>query len=131
MIQANELRIGNWIQLRNIRERGKQVFPFKVEVKDLVTLCKNIPYVKRCEPILLTSEILEKAGFETDEICYWTEFSTPTGSVNYLSIGYYAGKVFKFLPTGQIDIQGNEINSVHQLQNLYFALTGEELVIDL
>jgi hypothetical protein len=113
MIKANELRIGNWV----IDSQGNY---YKWQVYDW-TIDDN----QDVEPIPLSPEILEKAGFE---------------KVNHVAgySFYYLKK--KGIPAiavyeRRIEINGSanlfHIKHLHQLQNLYFALTGEELSIEL
>ena len=70
------------------------------------------------EPIPLTEEILLKCGFEYDG-----------DGIYGVDNVYYD---FYFSKTGVV-VRGlnNKIYHLHQLQNLYFALTGEELTIKL
>ena len=110
----NELRIGNWvncecldfenecIQLENIHPKG--------------TIVDGYPYsIKELKPIPLTEEWLLKFGF--DKIDF-----------QFIKNG------IKLFPIRDLYYRGNfpiksDIKYVHQLQNLYFALTGEELII--
>lgn len=109
MIQANELRIGNWYDHNG---SYRQVTPNTIEE---VWEGERI-YVN---PIPLTPEILEKCGFEKyDRFLYrlkngWHWISVDTNSL------YIHGK--------QVVL----IDYLHQLQNLYFALTGKELNVQL
>lgn len=75
------------------------------------------------EPIPLTPEILQKAGFEKDGngFCLSDKMSLSlavTKNGGYLAC--WRDRSLNFV-----------INHLHQLQNLYFALTGEELSIEL
>ena len=112
MIQANELRIGNYVY-----DVGGQ--PSKV-----VRLTEE--KIPLASPIPLTPEILEKAGFnlQPQRISMWqrgrVKIWMGNNAIAYLKHedkdeSYYIG----------------ECKSLHQLQNLYFALTGEELPIEL
>jgi hypothetical protein len=107
MVQANELRIGNWIT----DDKG---IPFKVdEIRHW--------YYSDAEPIPLTPEILEKCGFEREGLqCDYT-----LGDVDL----YESGNGYRFGISGYV--MQHEIGSLHQLQNLNYALTGVELTINL
>jgi hypothetical protein len=106
MIKANELRIGNW-----------------VNIGDLSTTINHImgddDYF---DPIPLTPEILEKCGFRE-----YGPFSP------WLTLGSFSWSD----PAGisyEIDEESamlDHIKYLHQLQNLYYAVTGEELTITL
>lgn len=121
MIQANELRIGNCIQTVNDHT------PFVIKELHMMHFIMrpwdNILF----EPIPLTPELLEKIGFRhgkyetTDSVVYFKVYSD--GDVKVVvepdSDPYY-----------RTDI-GQPIRYLHQLQNLYFTLTGEELEVSL
>lgn len=143
MIQANELRIGNYVQVAghiyvcdSIQKDGGIFSPIKLmNPSDYI----DMPY--NPTPIPLTEEILLKSGFEKHGkvVSY---LSLNTG----LSDGYddveallnwsdFTEKnegelLFVFEGKGRW-INISHIKHLHQLQNLYFALTGEELTIDL
>lgn len=120
-MKANELRIGNWYDDNGI---FKQVTPNTIE---------EVWVAERtwCKPIPLTEEWLEKLGFE---ICGYNQLSWrhtehiknfELDGINWADADY---PEYQFL---NYNI-GNDIfriHYVHQLQNLYFALTGEELEI--
>lgn len=107
MINEKELRIGNLI------------FNHYNNVKTVFTINKNMNNGHPLNPIPLTEEWLIKFGFEKTD---------------------FGGKCFSY---GDILIYPNEseyrlfahqyikgaLKYVHQLQNLYFALTGEELTL--
>jgi hypothetical protein len=74
-----------------------------------------------CRPIPLTEEWLVKLGA--------TKF--PSGK-NKWQIGDKSTRLLEYLDCRQVFIDvasSTELKHVHQLQNLYFALTGEELSI--
>jgi len=69
------------------------------------------------EPIPLTEEWLERFGFEEDDSVGWLKrFDKSDSFFIDLSFMYWGENSVK-------------LTHVHQLQNLYFALTGEELTI--
>jgi hypothetical protein len=125
-MKASELRIGNWLlynnnyhfQIAEIQQGPRGSFVnFDLDLSS--------DYLK---PIPLTPEILEKAGFVKDNEflndTYFTQYLVQLndrfGISNYQD-GWYCRDIMPNL----------EIEYLHQLQNLYFALTGEELTIDL
>lgn len=115
-MNAKELRIGNITKqgvVVEINRSDKDSF----RVWDVVNLKSS--YNNNVEPIPLTEEWLIKFGFSKespdneDDFNYWelkdvefTDYEDGDFEINQ------TGFVFKY---------------VHQLQNLYFALTGEEL----
>ena len=117
MIQANELRIGNYISYKN--ERWIKVGYH--EIRYAVLYPDNSYY-----PIPLTPEILEKAGFvKTGRYAI--------GAGGYIT--YEKDRVVLLHPKKGhpfvLAFHETQVQSVHQLQNLYFALTGEELPINM
>lgn len=113
---AKELRIGNLV------EKGNELFE-----ADFIT----IKMANNYKPIPLTKEILLKFGFEKQETILHTFFENDYGDF-YFSLQLMNNNSFHLRIRN--DSQENErytglgiFKYVHQLQNLYFALTGEEL----
>lgn len=119
-MKANELRIGNLVDLGNRIAKVTEINHLSCVVVDLEETQDTIEDYERTRPILLTEEWLLKFGFEWKGNKFLTIF-TPCGK----ALVYIGDNFFKFSGI-TIEIQ---IKYVHQLQNLYFALTGEELVI--
>ena len=114
MNTANELRIGNLVNFEGDI--------MSVTSGDIHYFDENLDSFS---PIPLTPEILEKAGFKhlTDGVY---ELATET-----LSICYDEHGIDIAFKDDMIATDLDHIKSLHQLQNLYFALTGEELPIEL
>lgn len=106
-MKANELRIGNYI-LDNLGGILK--------IKSISTE-SDFSHIK---PIQLTEEWLLKFGFE------WKNFAMRNGRI---SIRNSDNKYHIHLTNEAASTITIQIKYVHQLQNLYFALTGEELTI--
>ena len=114
-MEAKEIRIGNNIKIDGVvvTVDGRTIFDF---------WCYEDRRRKH-EPIPLTEEWLLKLGFrevnghvflfpENDSFRLWG----------------FAWNIEQFLITGEwVEISTPSIKYVHQLQNLYHALTGEEL----
>jgi hypothetical protein len=109
-MKPNELRIGSYVYFED------ELLKFDFEMG------WNFDYIK---PIPLTEEWLLKLGFECIlDISY--SFPKPYdnlelsyyGSINGFKKGWVINKLFGL---------SNGIKYVHELQNLYFALTNEEL----
>lgn len=123
-MKATELRIGNLIQDTRHPERNCTVFRLTngndFNITHQYDKSKELSYTnENCDalkPISLTEEWLVKFEWEImkGENYYFLDN-------NYFSIN----------PNGQLyymnDYTAVDIKYVHQLQNLYFALTGEEL----
>ena len=112
-MQAQELRIGNWIKDGHEFEQ--------IEIEHLVCLSSG-----RCEfdPIPLTKELLLKLGFE--------QMYFLTAKINY----FIKGNLIYSIIDRHVEYKNGNINfiirkceHVHELQNLYHAITGEELTL--
>lgn len=127
-MKINELRIGNWY--RSV----KFGVPVRCDLSDLYNLCAmgygaidDPPISEMFEPIPIDIEWLAKFGF----------LKRSRRSANYYLGGWY-GVFYVRRIKGQTLIKSHgysdsvtlcDIKYVHQLQNLYFALTNEELTI--
>ena len=129
---ANELRIGNYINPKVNDIVVKDEF-HKVEPTTMMMILglidnRGIEF----EPIELTPEILEKCGFgKYPTGCYCKNLKTDD---SYLAIDLkYGNGVWLNIYQGKREntIPLKHIKHLHQLQNLYFALTGQELEITL
>lgn len=119
MIHVNELRVGNLVNYdgKITAITGHSIWSFDI-------------FSVHIQPIPLTPEILEKCGFHNEDkglgedywklkrrLCKegWSEKFTLY--LPYFNLSTYTGNVY--------------LKPLHQLQNLYFALTGQELEINL
>jgi hypothetical protein len=120
-MKANELRIGNLVEKSLKSGQGRKLID-KIGCQDIVRLFENTGSFNY-EPIPLTEEWLLKFRFERSNRIDLGELK-PCYAIFSLAVMIRHNSFF-------IDwIGGNtEIKHVHQLQNLYFALTGEELTI--
>ena len=123
-MKATELRIGNWVE-------GNKPFQVKGGDLNLGELHEKLKEEPRWKPIPLTEEWLERFGFEKRfEKRY--SFTSKDGVFHSINIEYDLVAKCVDLSIGQSDHHRliDHIKHVHQLQNLYFALTGEELQTD-
>ena len=115
-MKTTELRIGNlisWISSENIEKVMKIDLKYVNEVSE-----------KDLSPIPLTEEWLLKFGFENQQI----ELDYPDKLL--IISATVGGKYYFYLDDADGSTFGlNYIQYVHQLQNLYFILTGTELEI--
>jgi hypothetical protein len=128
-MDAKELRIGNWIMDRGNKEWQINHWEnsTKVSAKEpIIGICdftkkpiyghpltEEVDFLK---PIELTYQWLDKLGFEFKD----------AGDFGH----YYSLEDFDLNQDYQpINFDCDEIKYVHQLQNVYFALTGQELEI--
>lgn len=119
MVKANELRVGNLVlvdkMIVSILEISQDEIwckQFKQTTKSGIILC----HLSELKPIKLIKKWLIIAGFKKifpKGTCYmYNDFSV----YNYGRLGiYFFNKTLK-------------IESLHKLQNLYYALNNEELV---
>jgi hypothetical protein len=127
-IKANEIRVGNWLGSSLL----KKTTYHQVDTHFLRQLVFNsrdedIPILPFFwEPIPLTPKILKKAGFEPMNYGDGGFFYEITHGDFTFTQGDKNGFCEVFLNDTNLRVQ-----YVHQLQNLYFALTGEELTINL
>lgn len=149
---ANELRIGNYVKIKDsIFEEGYETgydvyatnefqitgFSDGSSMKGCKVICfYEIPgkmfggFIHSgvrdldIDPIPLTEEWLLKFGFTYDEIFGWSFSDSKT----YFIMSYHSSAIIT-LETSEESIISvpQNIRYVHQLQNLYFALTGKEL----
>ena len=115
MIDPKELRIGNWTLVT--KPNGEQV------AIEIMVVAPSMG--KDYSPIPLTPEWLERLGFEKREsgVCYewWNGINEVTHD--------WLVSITEMKDNGQFFYRNGKhtIKYVHQLQNLFFALTGEEL----
>lgn len=141
MIDARELRIGNIVYVDNEKYHPKlKNIPLEVSgISECIGLDNEKTYsiglkhinhnpntyyetysqfIKFIKPVELTEDLLLKCGFvKKDNYCF-----------------YYNG--IRLIPIRDLYLRGNfpiraDIKYLHQLQNLYYALTGQELEINL
>ena len=130
-MEARELRIGNWVfDSNNSIER---------EIQNIFTPQElwEIEELKAMQPIPLTEEWLLKFGFESYSThVNYNELQIKNKKPNKhivvrLGIQNKYFSVFNHSECDFTELQFiRQLDFVHQLQNLYFALTGEELTIN-
>lgn len=115
-MKANELRIGSYVYFKD------EVLFFEFESG------WNFQYIK---PIPLTEDWLLKLGFE-----YYAPLSHYRIVINDIwykvKITFDGQFLFSFINLNYDEVNHmppKYIGTVHQLQNLYFSLTGEELIL--
>lgn len=116
MIQVNEVRVGN-----NLDYCGKLLI---VEPQDF----EGVRFAD-CEGILITEKILLASGFKPDMV-YKYRFSIDSFILHRTIDKGMVSETF----TLALDY-GNQLRTdtkyVHQLQNLFYAITGKEIKIQL
>jgi hypothetical protein len=126
MIDPKELRIGNLVFIDNysIPEIPMVVHTALTEFLHLKEIGSNLIFSHPCSrahPIPITHEWLERLGFELNKPC---------GDEGFIKWKHKDG-VYLLWIEGKFWHDhwstGIWVTSIHQLQNLYYALTGEEL----
>ncbi len=123
-MKKEDLRIGNLLT----DNTGKEVQVLAIAINNLRVSGTHAIEYENVTGIPLTPEWLERFGFENDS---YANFSKKIADYAYLVIS------FKDYACAQIcenpSIADHDIDApckyVHQLQNLIFALTGEELTL--
>jgi hypothetical protein len=139
MIKVNELRIGNLISYKNKKvgyvSNITTMFPDinHIRISGQREFYYNLKYIK---PIPLTVGWLLKFGFEKAENDYRIQIQKDDGKGNtdywiWVSTGINneTNKFNVLLVSQEGDWFNSKNKYVHQLQNLYFGLTGDELKI--
>ena len=150
-MEAEDLRIGNFVYVDK-EAIWKVVETSKWDKQTCVSKPDSSGYslednygINRLSGIPLTEEILLKAGFEhyldySYELNFLDESNTAIHvdfdeddltKVARVCIGQEDPRIEKRDRAREWVYFKKNIDSVHQLQNLYFALTGEELNIEL
>jgi len=120
MIQAKDLRIGNWVKLDKYFYKVYSVNPLENKLIDKDKIIISGWYVDGIKPIQLTEEILLKCGFKKINKIYFRKGAL---TIEVQSFGH-----FRVSFDGKMLVN---LKHLHQLQNLYFALSNEELNIEL
>jgi hypothetical protein len=128
-MKANELRICSWVKhpaavwSHRTEVQGYGYVEFQWEEHDWAGIAECTINLEEVKPIPLTEEWLFKFGFKFDGHCSWWK-----NELIELTIDIGEDEYSVFNDNGDyITLKG--IKYVHQLQNLYFAIKGEELTI--
>lgn len=122
MIQVNELRIGNLFQ---DEDSTFCYFAGAWQRADgwIIRDSGNNTYKEaQVYPIPLSPELLQACGLHSQ---FTPSFETDDGDLTGM-VQYWYKDSFIFIPE-----KWPHIKDLHQLQNLYFALTGSELSVNL
>lgn len=140
-MKANELRIGNYVECKSFDKP-----PFKIEsiyeyenlyLKGIAVNAKQTPIdVKELDPIPLDEQWLFKFGFEKFKYTDYKSYKWTIKNSKYLPDWFYFKKTNR-KTNGVFTVEAfrygkklKRIEYVHEAQNLYFALTGEELTLN-
>jgi hypothetical protein len=123
-MNSNELRIGNWVLYEGKPTKVDEIF--FGEFKHL-----------KAEPIELTAEVLEKYDFENTGSNWYTKkyFTDCKEALELIRIDINANTFRASIENDDSEDEpaytAKPVKHLHQLQNLFYALTGEEINITL
>lgn len=131
-MKANELRLGNIVEVKTIDySKGiKSIWEvIKIDAEDFQIL-SDFNDDPDYRPVKLTEDWLLRAGFRKQINKGFVTFHNYVCMTDfYLRESFKGGYYFGFIINGR-HYEFNDATNyeyVHQLQNLYFSLTGEEL----
>lgn len=130
-MELGELRIGNWVKIEGLPEQQITLRVF-FEVSDIVS---------RMSGIQLNEEWLTQLGFKNEGIGWRMDIFKGKYSFREISISWCndraLGEWYFFFRDGTPKTPGDdhivtitrELRYVHELQNLYYAITKKELTL--
>lgn len=133
-MKASELRIGNYVHHNERNYLSSYLDSYltvcELTEKSITTFYHSchggiqvVRNKKDYQPIPITEEWLLRLGFEEDGIgWYFLQIED-----HVTKLGYCYNVISKIFEINEMEING--IQYVHQLQNLYFALTSKDLTI--
>lgn len=142
-MKENDLRIGNWV---NINNTPHQIYRIDYKEVNLIKMgYLAICGIEKLQPIELTEELLMKIGFEKIEIIekqlYMYYKKVSIDNCDYLLDFRVMPKdeciVLYVMKKEDADVDystifyNDNIKYLHQLQNAYYCLTGQELEVEL
>lgn len=119
-MKANEFRIGNLINRPDLGDghlRTESILAIYERVKTTGPVPTILDF-KDIEPVPITKEWMTRLGFAPVREGKWEHGTMPLEIYWNERMRFYYGNAV-----------GISLDYVHQLQNLYFALTGEELIL--
>ena len=128
MIDPKELRIGNYLLSGGVA--------IQIDAAHLCDLLTSEYYLLGHTPIPITPEWLERLGFvRTRDLIHTAEFVLLGGPCIHILFSKIDGRLY--LGESFITRSGDDedefiavpLTFIHQVHNLHFALTGEELTI--
>lgn len=124
-IEAGSIRIGNWFEHNTEWNYAGHNGLFQWEDRDWYALGESTLCLRNASPVTLTEDWLLNFGFEKNErhvheMHPWIDYTLKGIRIQ---LPYFT---FNF---GDEDEQDVDIQFIHQLQNLYHSLTGNELTL--
>lgn len=125
MLDTKDVRVGNWVLKLTGRDVNEQEF---FEYKAIALDEYYYTFAQDCFPIKLSPAILGNCGFRHEFGDWYKNMPSEEieGGVPLLRYRHKENAWY----LGNLELPAQPAY-VHQLQNLYYALTGQELRIDL
>ena len=118
MVELNDLRIGNLVQSpKGARYDGK-ILAWSLNLFYWISEC--VDSIEDFKPIPLTEEILLDCGFSYYEETVYHRYIASLNGFSTIEVDLSDSSLF-------LDLMQVRCEHVHQLQNLFHSLTGEEL----
>ena len=128
MIDVKEIKIGNWFEHNDSwsyrNEETKLPFSFQWNETDWWALGECTLFIESVSPIPLTEEWLLKLGFKKQKA---SELYIEYDNDRFIVVNCLMGVHLGFDVEVYFEEEYEHIKYVHQLQNLYYTLTGKEL----
>jgi len=121
-MENRELKIGNWVEQPNTGPQQVTAILNDIQIK---TTSGHVD--KYCRRIPLSEKWLDMFGCTTHYTGTQKEYETPNPEI-IIKVFVYTKETLFFVNYRGTDIK--RIEFVHQLQNLWFELTEEELIIE-
>ena len=131
MINSKDLRIGNFVNSITLGIKEAVITGLAPSGKCFLKDTSTVDYIDQLEPIYITQEWLLNFGAEDFEDFYKLNAGKNRCLIvelysDFIRLNYYA----KWGNQGKAASLGSfEPLYIHQLQNIFFALTGEELSV--
>jgi hypothetical protein len=131
-MKTHELRIGNYIQVPFGDEEPWVRSVDTINYDSIMTENGRFCFEDQYDFVPLTEEWLMKFGFvKDDNFNYWINLQTHYLEIFFSGNDYYPVfcEIPEFSHQSEQRVGLKSIKYVHQLQNIYFSLTGQELTI--
>lgn len=125
MLDTRDVRVGNWVLKLTGRDVKDQSF---FEYKAIALDEYYYTFARDCFPIKLSPEILGECGFKHEFGDWYINLPSPDREEGVPLLRYRHKEKAWYL--GNLELPAQPVY-VHQLQNLYYALTRQELHIEL
>lgn len=140
MVNANELRINNFILFNPTKKIKRFCLVKRIEEKKVLVLDRGLDLVLSPDemfPIILTPKILLQSGFESSGTCADSDWyyklcgiRTNNNGVCCFELNLFSTQ-YKDWGINLEDQYFGYVKYLHELQNKYFAIASEELEVEM